>query len=602
MAAGLLAVVTGADPAFAGSCSLATFTMPVTMEGSRASVPVKVNGKDTRFWLDSGAWFSIMSQAKADELDLKTRPLPFGLTMQGIGGSFQPTVAKIKDFAVVGSELHNVDFMVGGTDAGNGLIGRNLLAQSDTEFDLPHGIVKLIVPKGCDKMGMAYWAPGKAVFTVKLLPEDQRTPIHEFKIPVMLGKAEINAAIDSGAATIVSRHAAERAGIDLKGPGVVPLDGLSGFGRHFEKGWLVPVPSISVGDETILHAKLAVIDGPISAGEGSPDMLLGIDFLLAHHLYVSRRQHLIYFTYSGGNPFAHWDVPPAKALADKAGAHTAVPAQAAAPPSGMQLVKPVDDATQPTSADEFSRRAAARLAKDDVAGAIADYSQAIRLAPDSAANFEGRAQAYGRAGDRAAARADFDRAIALAPDNARLLLDRAWMRHAAHEDTAALADAQASQKLLPPASLDVASVVSLYDELGLAGDAVHLLDAVISAHGDDVRLGGLLNNRCWSRALANTELDAALSDCNRALTLTGKAGSVRDSRALVLYRQHKFAAALAEYNAVLGQDPKQAWSLYMRGATRIALGQADAGKADETAALKLKPELIDRARQYRIAD
>jgi tetratricopeptide (TPR) repeat protein len=151
---------------------------------------------------------------------------------------------------------------------------------------------------------------------------------------------------------------------------------------------------------------------------------------------------------------------------------------------------------------------------------------------------------------------------------------------------------------MSPQSLDVAGLASLYDELGRAKDAVHLFDTVIAAHQDDSRLGSLLNGRCWSRALADVEIDDALTDCNRALKLTGKAPFVLDSRALVLFRRKDYSAALADYNSVLKGDPKAAWSLYMRGVTLKALGRTEDGKADCAAALAIGPEVEKRARQY----
>lgn len=594
LAAGFAAMTLAPQAALAGPCVLQTFTLPVTMEGARASVPVKVNGQDTRFWLDSGAWFSIMPQAKAEELGLKLAPAPMGLTMRGIGGSFVPQVTRIKDFAVVGAELHNVDFLVGGSDSGNGLIGRNLLTQADTEFDLAHGTVRMVSPKDCGKTPMAYWAVGKPYFTVKLISEEGAGKIHDLKMPVLLNGVEVDAAIDTGATTLISRRAAERAGLDLKGPGAEPISGIGGFGRRFENGWLVRVEKVGIGDETILHPRLVVIDGPITAGDNSPDMLIGVDFLLAHHLYVSRQQRLIYFTYSGGEPFPfHRGAAAQDVAAD-------VPPQAV--PDGMHVVKAVDGASEPVTADDFARRAAARLARRDAVGAVADYSAAIGLAPDNASYYRERAKAYGLAGNGAAARADFDKAIGLAPDDPDMLLARARMRHAEKDDIGAFADAQAAQKQLPPTSLKIGSVAGLYDELGKAALAVHLYDPMIAAHPDDVRLGGLLNGRCWSRALAGIELDGALADCNKALKLTHGANGVLDSHALVLFRKGDFAGALADYDKVLASAADSSWSQYMRGLTRIALGDVAAGTAERDAALKVDPQIATRAAYYGIGN
>ena len=590
-AAGLLALMPVHARAAQAKCSVRAFLLPVTMEGLRASVPVKVNGVETDFWIDSGAWFSIMSKAKADELHLRLRNAPGNLQLEGIGGSFSAQVATIKDFVVVGAALHDVDFVVGGSDAGNGLIGRNLLTAFDTEFDLAHGQLKLVSAQNCQNTNMAYWAKDNPYFTVRLLPDKQGELIKDFQLPVLLNGSEIHAEIDSGAVTIVSRRAAERAGIDLKAPGIKPINGLGGFGRHFQQGWIVPFKSIDIGDEKILNSKLTVIDGGITNAADGPDMLLGVDFLLAHHLYVSRAQHLIYFTYSGGDPF----------VTDGSAGKPHNPAATTPPPAippGTHVVKAVNERPQSQNAGDLAREGAARLALKDTTGAIEDFSRAIGLAPDNASYYKQRAMARMSGGDQTGARKDLDEAIEREPKDPDLRLSRAEVRHLDEDDSGAWADATAAKALIPAQSLDIAQVADLYDELGHAGDAVPLFDDVIAAHRDDSRLGSLLNGRCWSRGLAGVELDDALADCNRALKLTSKASAVLDSRALVQFRRKAYAAALADYDAVLKEDPKAAWSLYMRGMTLVALGQADKGQADRKAALALDPNVQKRAKAY----
>jgi len=335
-----------------------------------------------------------------------------------------------------------------------------------------------------------------------------------------------------------------------------------------------------------------VIDGDISPGSDGPDMLLGIGFLLSHHLYVSRDQHLIFFTYSGGSPFL------TETSGTRDGPPAAIPASAI--PAGMQLVHPVEGSSQPHAAEDFARRGAVRLARRDTAGAIDDFSQAIRLAPENAAYYKQRAMARLAADDKSGAIEDLDQSIERAPKDAQARLSRAELRHSLHDDQGALADATAAQGLLAPQSLEFTALADLYDELGRAKDAIPLYERIIATHPDDSRLGFLLNGRCWSRALANVELDDALDDCNRALKLTGKSPMVLDSRALVEFRRKDYAAALADYEAVLKRDPKTAWSLYMRGVTSSALGQAAKGEADRKAATALDADVERRAAQYGI--
>jgi len=53
-----------ANSALAAQCTLGVMAdLPVSMRGLRAEVPTKINGRDTSFWLDSGAFFSIMPKA-----------------------------------------------------------------------------------------------------------------------------------------------------------------------------------------------------------------------------------------------------------------------------------------------------------------------------------------------------------------------------------------------------------------------------------------------------------------------------------------------------------------------------------------------------------
>ena len=597
--AGIAALITltgSAAPALAGSCALHVIAaLPVTMRDARATVPVTVNGRDTEFWLDSGAWFSIMSKARASELALPLQEAPAGLYGIGIGGTHSLELARIKDFGIVGVTLHKLEFLVGGSDAGNALIGRNILGIADTEFDLAHGSVKLIRPVGCSQVAMAYWATGHAYFVASLMDTGDHM---DFGVKAAVNGVPIKAEIDSGAPhSLLSQRAAERAGIDLTGPGVQPLDGMGGFGRKLLKGWSVPVNSVAIGEEQVLRTRLDVIEGSIAGGDG-PEMLLGADFLLAHHVYVARAQNRIYFTYTGGKPFQSSAAAP-QIPASPATATAAVPSPASIP-AGAQRVLATDTAAEPKTADEFARRAAARLATGQATQAIADYTAAIALNPGNSALYRDRAQAYGAGHQSREARADFDKAIALSPTDPELIRMRAVLRHIDGDDLGALADADAAARVTHPATLDARMVAELYIELGHADRAIPLLDAMIAAHQADNRLPELYNSRCWSRALAMQALAGALDDCNRALKGRPGSAGILDSRALVRFRLRDYVGALADYDAALVASPQEQWSHYMRGLTRMALGQAEAGKAERDGALADSKTVAARARYYNL--
>ncbi len=208
--------------AWADRCQLERYgTLPVEMEGGRATTMVKINGSDTRFALDTGAFFNIMSKATASSLGLRLRALPFGFRISGIGGAADAQYTHVKEFGILGTTLKNIDFIVGGTDTGYGLLGANLLDFADLEIDLAHGKLTLFKVDHCDKDALAYWSTEAQLLSWPIIePSDSRIDRRTFLNVTINGK-KVRAVIDSGAyATVLSRHAAERAGIDLNAPDV----------------------------------------------------------------------------------------------------------------------------------------------------------------------------------------------------------------------------------------------------------------------------------------------------------------------------------------------------------------------------------------------
>jgi len=290
-ACALLACATSAS---AAGCTLGKYgTLSVEMIGERPTTLVKVNGAATRFAIDTGAWFNFMSRANAEALGLRLVPAPFGFRMGGIGGSASAEVATIKDLGFLDTDLHHVDFVVGGSDAGEGSLGANLLDFADLEIDLAHGKVTMFKPDGCRKSALAYWVRDGGTYNVADLHPSVDFNDRRSFVDVTINGKMVRALLDSGAvATLLDRRAAERVGIDLHGPGVRPGGRIGGLGEKTYQSWIVPIDSFSVGTETIQHSEMLVMDGNL--GDGSTDMILGVDFMLAHHMYIANSQRKLY--------------------------------------------------------------------------------------------------------------------------------------------------------------------------------------------------------------------------------------------------------------------------------------------------------------------
>jgi tetratricopeptide (TPR) repeat protein len=554
----------------------AAMNWPVTMLGSRPIVHASLNGTDVQFEADSGAFYSMISPGSARELHLPRSAAPFGFTVQGVGGDVVPEIATVQAFGIQKQTVHDVEFMVGGSEMSPavGLIGQNVLGIADIEYDLAHGMMRIIETQGCWREAMAYWATDKPFSTIAIEAMDNRNR-------ATIGSARVNdkpiqVQFDTGASvSFLTLRAAARAGLSPTSPGAVSGGYTHGIGRRLVQTWIVPVDSFTIGDETIKHTKLRIGDVDLNG----PDMLLGADFFLSHRVFVANSQRKLYFTYNGGPVF---DVKVADA--DQAVGQTATSTPAAS-----------DD---PKDADEFSRRGAARAGRGDLPGAIADYSRAIALAPEDPDYALQRARARLQARQPFLAMDDLNTVIRLKPDSVPARLMRASLRLNGRERDLAREDVDAAAKALSPAADANLEVAELYERLDAFEPAIAAFSRWIPVHGEDQRLPQALNGRCWSRGLADKELDGALSDCDRAVRTYAYKGMALDSRGLVHLRRGEYDRAVADYNAALAINPKIAWSYYGRGLAELKTGDTAKSTADFAAAHALSPGLTEEAARY----
>jgi clan AA aspartic protease (TIGR02281 family) len=569
----LIGVFSAATSTRAAECQLKEYgSLQVEMLGQQPTTTVKINGTDTRFMLDTGAFYSMMSNASAQALNLRTRELPFGYRINGIGGSTTARYTQVKEFGILGTTLKNIEFVVGGSDAGYGLLGANLLDIADLEIDLAHGKMNLFKPDGCNKTGLAYWSKAGEFNMVDIDTSESRSAAHQTVVEVEINGKKLRAMIDSGAsATVMSRHAAEHVGINLDGPNVKPGMTSSGIGSKSLKAWTVNIDSFQFGTELIQHTQMEVLDGSI--GGGDTDMLLGADFLLAHRMYIANSQDKIYFTYNGGRLFA---LATPTSEGESAGGEKAAPLQNAA---------------------DYALRGEAHLSRGEPHAAVVDLNEAIRMAPDQAAYYVARARAYMAEKQLEPATADLDKAVSLDPKNVDALLMRARIRFSHDNHAGALADINAASPLVAAGSINAIDIANLYVALDQPATALPLLNRWIQTHPNDVHLGNALNERCWALSLSNQSLDDALSDCRKAIKRDGENPQYLDSLGLVELRLGKYPESISAYEKA-AQTGHSAWTRYGLGLARIRNGQKEAGDADLVAARAIQPDIDTRAAKF----
>ena len=533
----------------------------------------------------------MISEPIAAQFKLRLAPAPYDLRVTGVGGTSAVSITKIKEFGLAGRTFPNVDFIVGGSEVGDGaggVLGQNVLGIADTEYDLAKGVIRLIRPHDCDNSSLAYWDSAASYSSVDI-ERMKQAGFHTVGAAYLNG-AKIRVMFDTGAAaSVLSLRAAAKAGVRPDNAGVVLAGESRGIGRRTVKTWIAPFASFKIGQEEIRNTHLRI--GDINADEA--DMLIGADFFLSHHVYVANTQNKVYFTYNGGLVFnLTTGSGPATAKSDaNAGATNADATKA-------------DTTAPPMDASALARRGAASGARHDYEHALADLTRACELDPNEAKYFLQRSQIYEQSGQRQPALADVDRALKLRGNDPEALLHRANLQFAAGTRMAAIADLQAADQVAAREADIRFEIAQAYLREEEFAAAIAQLDLWIKNHPDDAKQADALNSRCWARALWGNELDRADKDCSSGLKLRSKSSpgyaAMLDSRALVRFRQGALAKARADYDAALTLQPKLAWALYGRGLCKLRSGDAAGGDADIAAATVVRADIAERARKYGI--
>ncbi len=581
--AGLVALaICAAGPAAAG-CQLQKLAeLPVTMEGLQPTITAKINGKDAIFLVDSGAFYSVMLPYAVAEHRLSQYPAPMGFYLRGVGGDERNVrIATVAEFTYAGVPLKNVEFLVAGHDLAPGavgLIGQNVLNASDVEYDLANGVIRLFKSKDCDHANLAYWAAGKSSSVLVIAPTTPREP-HLMARATVDGHP-IKVMFDTGAATsVLSLPAAARAGVTRTSQGVEAAGLSRGFGSRQLETSIAPFDSFAIGSEEIQHTRLRT--APMELGEG--DMLLGADFFLSHRIIVSTNLRRLFFTYNGG-PVFRLDRP---AQTVDVGA---APAVAATAPGAPQ--------STPTTAEAFSRRGSAEMARRDFTGAIADFTRAVDMEPTQPGHYYNRAMAHLSARQPVQGMADLDQVLKQKPDDIAALVMRGEAYLARKDLTRAQADFETALRVAPTNSSLPVQIGGAYTREGFFEPAIRQYDGWVATHPKDDMLPGVLGARCWTRGVWGRQLEAALSDCDGAIKHGFKVSEVMGSRGLVLLRLGRLDEAIAQYDAAIRLQPKGAWSLYGRGLARQKKGLKAEADADIQAATVIAPDLPGEAQRY----
>ncbi|MBI3367643.1 MAG: retroviral-like aspartic protease family protein, partial [Burkholderiales bacterium] len=553
-------------------CDIKQFEIPVRMVNQRPIASLTLNGTEVPLLVDSGAFFSMLSESTATQLGLPLRNLPRGMRIDGYTGRIDAMMTRVETVGLLGVQLSRVDFVVGGNELGAGimgLLGRNILSIADTEYDLARGVVRLSFPKGdCAETNFAHWA-GEAPVIEAPLEETHRTDT-AIRVQVKINGKRTKALLDTGAPqTALTLNAARRAGIE-EGD-LTPYGRTGGAGEGQAKSWTGRVAVFELGGEKITNSRLRV-DDVDSSDHG---IVLGLDYFLSHRIYVARSQQKIYATWNGGATFAL--ARTTKGEYD---------ARYAALPQDVSK----DDA------DALARRGAAAIAAGDHQRALEDLNRACELAPGVAEYFFTRARLHLAMRQAGPALGDLDQALRLDPTLAEARYRRARLHASLGNRQSAQVDMVQLDASLPPSSHLRADIAEFYASFGQVDEALRQFDLWVNTHRNDARLASVLNSRCWMRARLNIELPLALKDCEQAVDIDDGASAYRDSLGWIYLRLGDASRARKAFDGAIKLEARP-FSLYGRALAHRRLNDMASSEQDLAAARKAKPSIDEDVRK-----
>lgn len=320
----LLTAALLAAPAAQAGCQLrAVASLPMKEIGGRVFIPGAIGQHPVDFLVDLAAPTTLLQAAARD----------FGITpdmlhaldheaVLGTGGG-DVTLAGADQPIPSTLVIQNMPLRIRGTVANLGerdavaILGLDLLAQYDIEFDPVRKAINLFQSDGCRQAWLGYWdkhaAHADMIANITQHPND---PFYtDYNFPNIMLRATVDgraikAAFDSGEArTVLSLTAAHELGVERRGdPQFRERDLWDG--READV-WLASVGSVALGDETLTPAVLGVRGfhgwgtgpGMAMSRETGAEMILGADFLLTHRVLVSYSQNKVYFSPAEGQTF-----------------------------------------------------------------------------------------------------------------------------------------------------------------------------------------------------------------------------------------------------------------------------------------------------------
>ena len=303
--ASLVALAAGRVMAAPPECKLIRIEeWPVRIERNMPIIDGEINGNKVAILIDTGSKRSFVTRSAVARMML---------TRTHVGTTGLESV-RLEELRIGPASRRDWNVLVApeqdfGTQVVSLILGYDFFAAVDFEFDLANRAIRLFQARDCEGTSLAYWTDAKPV-------ETQVQGTSEILITVAVNGRLMFGILDSGASvSALTMAESVRLGVNAKTPGVVTAGCSIGIGRPALDYWSALFESFAIGNEVIRNPTLRIADftretsvSQVGGQQASrfaaqPQLILGMDFLRAHRIFIANSQRRMYFTYAGGTVF-----------------------------------------------------------------------------------------------------------------------------------------------------------------------------------------------------------------------------------------------------------------------------------------------------------
>lgn len=270
---------------------LASF--PMKAHGLSFTIPIKINGVEKKFLIDTGGYASTINEDVARQLGIPLHKI-IGVQHIDISGKSAQNFVTVDSFEIAGFKGKNFSFVANAEGAGDyfdGTIAPDFLRAFDVELDFANETMSLFKPHECPGRAV-YWTPAYLSVPMRI------TEAGHIRIKATLDGKELDSVVDTGSPlSLMALTVADRR-FDLKPDGheVTKVGTITGPTGGSLDSYTHAFQALSLDEITLNHPNIRLYDGSDMLRSEGAELILGMSELHFLHLYLAYHERELYIS------------------------------------------------------------------------------------------------------------------------------------------------------------------------------------------------------------------------------------------------------------------------------------------------------------------